>query len=136
MPNNLTAVARQAVLTALRGEVVQARLYGRYQYVVPGENPIVIAYTTAPKPLTLSAPTSGATTSISLVESQIEFDIDIAGFNQEEEILIQGVLLTDDVGNLPGAVPDNIYLSAPFGQTFTYNSQGKFFLTDLNIFST
>lgn len=136
MPNNLTAVGRQAVLEALRGEVVKARLYGTYQYVVPGESPIVVAYTTDAKTISFAQPTSGATTSISMTQTEIEFDINIAGFNQEEEILIQGVLLTDDDGTLPGSIPDNVYLSAPFGQTFTYNSQGKFFLTDLNIFST
>jgi hypothetical protein len=135
MANNLTSVGREAVLNALRGEVVKAYLYGRYEYIVPGESPVVVEYVTPVKDITFTAAsTSNNNTSISMVESFVEFDVQIAGFNEDEEIIIQGIILSNSTTNEP--TPNTVLLSAPFAQTFSYGSTGKFRLTALNIFST
>lgn len=135
MPNNLLPVARQAVLNALRSEIVKAKLYGRITYVVPGAPAQGVAYVSEEKDITFSAATSGATTSITMVEDRLEFNIDeVTGINDDTTLEIRGVLLTANDAVSPAT--DTLYLSAPFGQVFTYESQGKFFLTDLTIFST
>ena len=135
MPNNLLPVGRQAVLNALRNVVVKAKLYGVFTYSVPGAAGQSVAYTSEEQDITFTAATSGATTSISMVEDRLEFNIDeISGINDDASLEIRGVLLTANDAVAPAT--DTLYLSAPFAQVFTYESQGKFFLTDLTIFST